>query len=62
MRGLTLNDGATDNKSASMVASNGKNVHLDGGTRMLLVAQAAERANGSEYAQHSVQRSVNVGR
>jgi hypothetical protein len=40
LRGLTLNAEAANNRAASVVASNGKSVHLDGGTRMLLVVQA----------------------
>lgn len=45
-RGLKLATAQVDNKAVSTVASDGKNVHLDSGTRMLLVTQAAEHENG----------------
>jgi len=41
LRGVTLNAEPANNRPASVVVSNGKSVHLDGGTRMLLVVQAA---------------------
>ena len=41
LRGITLNAEPANNRAASVVVSNGKSVHLDGGTRMLLVVQAA---------------------
>jgi hypothetical protein len=41
LRGITLNAEPANNRPASVVISNGKSVHLDGGTRMLLVVQAA---------------------
>jgi hypothetical protein len=41
LRGMTLNTEPANNRAASVVVSNGKSVHLDGGTRMLLVVQAA---------------------
>lgn len=40
LRGMTLNAEQANNRPASVVVSNGKSVHLDGGTRMLLVVQA----------------------
>lgn len=40
MRGLTLTTAPMENLLVSTVSSEGKNVHLDGGTRMLLVTQA----------------------
>jgi hypothetical protein len=40
LHGLTLNAEPANNRPASVVVSNGKSVHLDGGTRMLLVVQA----------------------
>jgi len=46
MRGITLNAESANNRPASVVVSNGKSVHLDGGTRMLLVVQS----QGSEPA------------
>jgi hypothetical protein len=39
MRGLTLAAARVDNAIVSTVSSDGKNVHLDSGTRMLLVTQ-----------------------
>jgi hypothetical protein len=39
---LTLNAEPANNRPASVVVSNGKSVHLDGGTRMLLVVQGNE--------------------
>jgi hypothetical protein len=41
LRGMTLHTEPANNRPASVVLSNGKSVHLDGGTRMLLVVQAA---------------------
>lgn len=46
LRGLKLATTQVDNKVVSTVASDGKNVHLDSGTRMLLVTQAAAAENG----------------
>jgi hypothetical protein len=40
LRGITLNAEPANNRPASVVVSNGKSVHLDGGTQMLLVVQA----------------------
>jgi hypothetical protein len=42
LRGLTLNTVPTNNVFVSMLTSDGKNVHLDSGTRFLLVAQGSE--------------------
>jgi hypothetical protein len=39
LRGLSLGTATTNNVLVSMVTSDGKNVHLDGGTRFLLVEQ-----------------------
>jgi hypothetical protein len=41
LQGLALNAEPAHNRPASVVVSNGKSVHLDGGTRMLLVVQGA---------------------
>jgi hypothetical protein len=41
MRGLTLTTAPMGNTLVSMVASEGKNVHLDSGTRLLLVTQTS---------------------
>jgi hypothetical protein len=40
MRGITLNDEPVNNRPASVIVSNGKSVHLDGGTQMVLMVQA----------------------
>ena len=40
LHGITLKAELADNRPASVVVSNGKSVHLDGGTQMLLVEQA----------------------
>jgi hypothetical protein len=44
MNGLSLNSVATSNSQGSVITSAGKNVHLDSGTRMLMVTQAAASA------------------
>jgi hypothetical protein len=41
LNGLSLNSVATSNTEDSMISSAGKNVHLDGGTHMLVVTQAS---------------------
>lgn len=41
LNGLTLNAAETGGAQGSLITSAGKNVHLDSGTRMLLVTQAA---------------------
>jgi len=40
LNGLSLNSAASSATQGSVITSAGKNVHLDGGTRMLLVSQA----------------------
>ena len=42
MRGLTLNRATANNGLVAVVTSDGKNVHLESGTRFLLVEQNAE--------------------
>jgi hypothetical protein len=42
LHGITLNAESANNRPASVVVSNGKSVHLDGGTRMLLVVQGSD--------------------
>jgi hypothetical protein len=42
LHGVTLNAQSVNNRPASVVASNGKSVHLDSGTQMLLVVQGQE--------------------
>lgn len=44
MDGLNLSSAATSNAQGSMITSAGKNVHLDSGTRMLMVTQATASA------------------
>ena len=44
MNGLSLNPVATNNTQGSMITSIGKNVHLDNGTRMLMVTEASASA------------------
>jgi hypothetical protein len=44
MHGLTLNRATANNTLVAVVTSDGKNVHLDSGTRFLLVEQNAEYA------------------
>jgi hypothetical protein len=41
MHGITLNNEPANNRPATVVVSNGKSVHLDGGTQLLLVVQSA---------------------
>jgi len=44
MEGLNLNSVATNNTQSSVITSAGKNVHLDSGTRMLMVTRATASA------------------
>ena len=44
MNGLTLNAAAANGTQGSLITSAGKNVHLDSGTRMLMVTEAAASA------------------
>ena len=44
LNGLNLNAVATSNTQGSVITSAGKNVHLDNGTRMLIVTQAVASA------------------
>lgn len=46
LNGLSLNSMASNSTQGSVIASTGKNVHLDSGTRMLLVSQAQAGAAG----------------
>ncbi len=45
MSGLALNSNANSSVEGSVISSAGKNVHLDSGTRLLLVTQAATSAS-----------------
>jgi hypothetical protein len=45
LSGLNLNANAANSTEGSVITSAGKNVHLDSGTRMLLVTQAATSAS-----------------
>ena len=53
MNGLNLNTAGSNSAEGSVITSAGKNVHLDGGTRMLIVtgAQAGEAKPAPEGAQ-----------
>ncbi len=42
LHGITLNAESANNRPASVVVSNGKSVHLDGGTRILLVVEGSD--------------------
>jgi hypothetical protein len=44
MNGLSLDSVATNNTQGSMITSTGKSVHLDNGTRMLMVTEASASA------------------
>lgn len=46
LNGLNLNSAAMNSSQGSIITSAGKNVHLDSGTQMLLVSQAAAGAQG----------------
>lgn len=46
LNGLNLNSAASNGTQGSIITSTGKNVHLDSGTRMLLVSQAEAGAQG----------------
>ncbi len=47
MNGLNLNAAASNATQGSVITSAGKNVHLDSGTRMLLVSQAQAGEQGA---------------
>ena len=46
LHGLNLSSAASNSTQGSLITSAGKNVHLDSGTRLLLVSQAAAGAPG----------------
>lgn len=46
LNGLSLNSAATSGTQGSVITSTGKNVHLDSGTRMLLVSETAAGMQG----------------
>jgi hypothetical protein len=46
LNGLNLNSAASNATQGSVITSTGKNVHLDSGTRMLLVSQGAASVQG----------------
>ena len=48
LEGLNLNSAAASNAQGSVITSAGKNVHLDSGTQVLLVAQGAASAAGTK--------------
>jgi hypothetical protein len=47
LNGLNLNAAASNGTQGSVITSAGKNVHLDSGTRMLLVSQAQAGGQGA---------------
>jgi len=46
LKGINLNSATSSNTQGSVITSTGKNVHLDSGTRMLLVSQTQAGAMG----------------
>lgn len=50
LNGLNLNAAAANATQGSVITSAGKNVHLDSGTRMLLVAQAGSQSEAKQPA------------
>jgi hypothetical protein len=53
LNGLNLNAAASNATQGSVITSTGKNVHLDSGTRMLLVTQAQTGSAGEQGASKS---------
>ena len=53
MDGLNLNAAASNATQGTVITSAGKNVHLDSGTRMLLVTEA--RAGSAGEAKHAAE-------
>ena len=50
LQGLNLNAAAANSTEGSVITSTSKNVHLDSGTRMLLVAQGEAQSQGQQAA------------
>jgi hypothetical protein len=50
LQGLNLNVAAANSTGGSVITSTSKNVHLDSGTRMLLVAQGQAQGQGQQAA------------
>jgi hypothetical protein len=50
LEGLNLNAAASNSTQGSVITSTSKNVHLDSGTRMLLVAQGEAQSQGQQAA------------
>jgi hypothetical protein len=48
LQGLNLNSATSNSTQGSLITSTSKNVHLDSGTRLLLVAQGTALADGSK--------------
>ena len=48
LEGLNLNSATSNSTQGSLITSTSKNVHLDSGTRLLLVAQGTASADGSK--------------
>ncbi|GAC1662192.1 MAG: hypothetical protein NVS9B4_15550 [Candidatus Acidiferrum sp.] len=44
LKGLSLDSSASNSSAGSVITSTGKNIHLDSGTRLLLVTQGAAQA------------------
>lgn len=53
LNGLNLNAAASSATQGTVITSAGKNVHLDGGTRMLLVTQAQAGSAGEQSAKQA---------
>jgi hypothetical protein len=45
LNGITLNSNASSSSDGAVIMSAGKNVHLESGTRLLLIAQASTSAS-----------------
>lgn len=59
LNGLNLNAVASDATQGTLITSTGKNVHLDGGTRMLLVTQAQAGSASEQGGSKQKQRPAN---
>jgi hypothetical protein len=57
LNGLNLNAAASNATQGSVITSTGKNVHLDSGTRMLLVTQA--QAGSASESKHAAESNPN---
>jgi hypothetical protein len=57
LNGLNLNAAAANATQGTVITSAGKNVHLDSGTRMLLLTQA--QAGSAGESKHSAESKPN---